>query len=153
MLATSSQFLIAGQELITEFLNAIKDDMINYMDTENRNATGRSRASIQVVNVTDSGGQVVGNEGIEFVFRGRGPGKMPPLFNIIEWCYARGIPRAAAWIIAKRISEAGTKLYRSGRDVLQEIITEERINKFIESLTVLYTVEIESDIKTLFESK
>jgi len=140
--------IILGQELITEFLTAIKNDLIQYMQTENRNASGRSAASLQV-NATQTGGQLIGAQYIEFVFRGRGPGKFPPLSAIIDWLNFRGLPRGMAWIIGKRISEAGTKLFQEGRNVLNEVITEERIKEFTDRLLETYTAKIKSDIETL----
>lgn len=141
--------LLLGENLIREFLDQIKEELIDYLDSNDRNATGRSKASFQVVNVTSSSGQLIGSESIEFVFRGRGPGKMPPLNAIIDWCNVRGIPRAAAWVIAKRIAEAGTKLHRQGRDFLKETIKEQRINEFSNKLTAIYSAQIKTDIENL----
>lgn len=152
MALSTGEIFVLGRELIEEFLNEIKQELIDYLDTEDRNATGRSKASLQVVNMTDTSGQLVGSDGIEYVFRGRGPGKMPPIWNIIEWCAARGLPRSAAWAIAKRISEAGTRLYQSGRNVLDEIITEQRINDFTDRLTKIYTAEIETEIESILKA-
>ncbi len=147
--ASGGNFLIMGIDLIKEFLNEIKGELIDYMDTNDRNATGKSKKSIQIANITITSGQIIGADHIQYVFKGRAPGKMPPLFAIIEWCSARGLPRAVAWIIAKRISENGTKLYRQGRNVLNEIITEEKIQDFINKLTAVYTAEIKTEIETL----
>lgn len=152
MAISIGQVFVLGRELIEEFLNEIKGQLIDYMDTEDRNATGKSKASLQVVNMTETGGQLVGHDGIEFVFRGRGPGAMPPIWNIINWCQARGIPRAFAWIIAKRISEAGTKLWRTKRNVLDEVVNQARIDELVAKLTGIYTAEIETEIQTILKS-
>jgi hypothetical protein len=141
-----------AQQLVQEFLNGYRDALVAYMNSEDRNASGRTVASIKVVNVSPFGGQVVGASHIEFTFRGRGPGKMPPLSNIIDWCNARGLPRAAAWSIARRIAEIGTKLHRQGRNILNEIITEESITKFTDSLAKIYQARIKSDIETLMSA-
>jgi len=119
------------------------------MDANNRNASGRSKNSLQVVNVTGDSGQLIGADWIEFTFRGRGPGKMPPLNQIIDWCVAKGLPRSMAWIIGKRISESGTKLYREGRNIITETITPERINALTESISRIYSAQIESDINLI----
>lgn len=141
-----SNTLILGAALINEFLENIKEELISYMDSEDRNATGKSKSSIQVINITNSSGQLVGAEWIEYTFRGRPPGKMPPLNKIIDWCNARGLPRGVAWVVAKRISEAGTKLYQSGRNIFDEIITPEKISAFTESIAKIYTAQLNSDI-------
>lgn len=144
-----SNTLILGSTLIYEFLNNIKEELIAYMDSEDRNATGKSKSSIQVINVTNSSGQLVGAAWIEYTFKGRPPGKMPPLNKIIDWCNARGLPRGVAWVIAKRISEAGTKLYQSGRNIFDEIITPEKITAFTENIAKIYVAQINSDIVNL----
>lgn len=138
----------ASQQMITEFLEAIKLDMLDYMQAENRNATGKSAASL-TVKATPKTGSLTGNAGIEYVFRGRGPGKMPPLSAIIDWCNARGIPRGAAWSIARKIAAAGTQLHRQGRNVLNEIITQERIDGFIKEIIITFTTQLKTDIKSL----
>jgi len=141
--------VLLGQELITEFLTAIQAEMVAYLDMNDRNATGRSRASIQVVNVTNSTGQLIGSDSIEYVFTGRGPGKMPPLNAIIDWCNARGLPRQMAWSVAKKIAESGTKLYQSGKKPLDDILTEERIEKFKNDLAVIFTAQIQSELNSI----
>lgn len=153
MLLSSGQYLIYGSSLILEWLNSIRDELVAYMDAEDRNATGKSKASLQVVNVTATGGQLIGSDSIEFVFRGRAPGKMPPLYNIIQWCIAKGLPRQMAWVIAKRISEAGTALWRSGRNIIDEVVSEKKIQELVDSLTVIYTADIKSDIENMLTAK
>ncbi|MDF3076135.1 MAG: hypothetical protein K0S09_24 [Sphingobacteriaceae bacterium] len=146
------EILVLGEELIEEFLLAIRDELIAYMDTEDRNATGKSKRSLQVTNIGPTTGQLIGSDSIEFVFRGRGPGKMPPLYAIIEWCAARGLPRSMAWIVAKRIAQHGTKLHRQGRDVLKETLTEARLKQFTDKLTAVYMAQIKSDIENLLQA-
>lgn len=144
---SETQVLI--EPVIREFLEMVKGELIAYMDAEDRNATGKSKASIQVINVTGATGQLVGSEAIEYVFRGRPPGKMPPLIKIIDWCNARGLPRSMAWIIAKRISEAGTRLFQSGRNIFNEIITQEKIDIFTKSIADIYVARVNSDIGSI----
>lgn len=144
-----SDAAVYGQAILTEFLENIRLELIAYMDANGRNATGKSKESLQVVNVTGDSGQLIGADWIEFTFRGRGPGKMPPLNQIIDWCVAKGLPRSMAWIIGKRIAESGTKLYREGRNILTETITPERINTLVESISRIYVAQIESDINLI----
>jgi hypothetical protein len=141
--------ILLGQELITEFLTAIQAEMVGYLDANDRNATGRSRASIQVVNVTQSSGQLIGSDSIEYTFTGRGAGKMPPINALIDWCNARGLPRSMAWAVAKIIAESGTRLYRSGERPLEKIITEERIEKFKSDLIKIYTAQIQTQLNSI----
>jgi len=45
----------------------------------------------------------------KFVDEGRKPGKMPPIKDIKEWTKLKGIPESAAYPIARKIGEKGTK--------------------------------------------
>lgn len=141
-----------GATIISDFLNTMKEELIAYMDSNDRNATGQSKSSIQVVNITGSTGQLIGAEWIAYVFKGRGPGKMPPIDKIIDWVNARGIPRNVAWVIARNIAESGTKLWREKRNIFNEIITEEKINTFVESIAVIYQARLNSDIGNLIKA-
>lgn len=144
--------IVFGQQIIDEFLTRMKEELIAYLDSEDRNASGRSKASLQVVNVTNDSGQLVGGDWIEYVFKGRAPGKMPPLGNIIEWCNSRGIQRKYAWIIAKNIAELGTKLWRERRNVLDEIITQDKIDAFVDSIARIYTARVRTELTNLFNA-
>jgi hypothetical protein len=141
---------VYGEEIIRDFLEAMKQGLIDYMDAEDRNATGKSKSSIQAINVTGSTGQLVGAQYIEYVFKGRAPGRMPPLNQIIDWCNARGIPRGVAWVIAKNIAESGTKLWQSKRNIFDEIITPEKVDAFVDSVAKIYTARLKTEITSLF---
>lgn len=141
---------VYGETIIRDFLQTMADGLIAYMDAEDRNASGASKASIKVVNVTGSTGQLVGAEYIQYVFKGRGPGRMPPVNKIADWCNARGIPRSYAWIIARNIAEAGTKLWQSKRNIFDEIISEEKVDAFVKSIAEIYVARLKTEIVSLF---
>lgn len=138
------------QNIIAQFLTMLNNDLVAYLAQNNRNATGRSSASIQPANISEIGGQLVGNSSIQWVFTGRGPGGFPPLSNIIDWLNARGLPRGMAWAVAKKIAEEGTKLWQSGVNGFQEVITQEKIDAFSKDISVLVAVDINSDIESVF---
>jgi hypothetical protein len=152
----SEQYTTAFSELVKDFLNEVVQSLQAYLATNNRNATGKSSDSIKTDNVTETGGQVVGHAGIQFVFTGRGPGGFPPLNAIIDWCNARGIPRTAAWNIAKHIAAEGTKLYQQGGyndNALLDALSDDRINEFSKNIANLVAVNLNSDISFLFKKK
>lgn len=139
---------ILADKQINDFLTGIKGELIAYMQAENRNSSGRSAQSLQV-NVSQNVGRLTGAEWIEFVFRGRTPGRQPPIDAIIDWCNSRGLPRGMAWGIAKKIAKQGTELYRQKRNILNEVITEDKISEFAESIIVTFKAQINSEIKTI----
>lgn len=139
-------------EVITDFLTEMQEGLRAYLAANNRNATGKSSDSIQLANVTDKGGQLVGSGSIKWVFTGRGPGGMPPILKIIDWLNARGLPRAMAWAVARKIAENGTKLYQQGgRTVngLTETLTPEAIQAFSKNIADTLAVEISSGISNV----
>lgn len=141
-------------DAIKEWLDAAKQMLIDDLDNNDRNATGRTKASLKVANVTDTSGQLLGADHILHTFGGRGPGKMPPISQIIDWCIARRIPRSKAWIIAKNISVAGTKLFRQRAyldNALTRAVASDRIAELAYTLKGMYTVKLESEIKDLFK--
>lgn len=142
--------LVEGQQLIDDFLSKVREELLAYMDAENRNASGKSRRSLRLENLSNSTGQLVGAEWIEYVFKGRGPGRMPPINKIADWCQEKGLPRGMAYAIALNIAENGTKLWQQKRNIFDEIITEEKIDAFLKSITVLYAAKLNTDIVSLF---
>ena len=136
------------QALSIEFLTELKEEFIAYLAANNRNATGKSSASLQVI-PTDTGGQLVGGNWIYYTFTGRAPGQMPPISAIIDWLNARGLPRAMAWNVAKKIAREGTDLFQQGgrnNNAFTEILTQERIDEFAKNISNLVAVEINSGI-------
>lgn len=134
-------------EIITEFLEETKQYLIDYLDLNDRNATGKTKKAIQVKDVSASGGKLVGPEHVEFTFKGRKPGKMPPLSNIIDWCVARGIPRSRAWVIANKIKREGTKLYKAGgSNTIESATSKEKIDEFKRKLTDSILTSLKTDL-------
>lgn len=151
-------------ELLSEFLEGVKQELLDELDGKrragefrddkeftqfgNRNATGKTRNSIKV-NIGPMKGSVTAAEHVYYTFTGRAPGKRPPLSNIIDWCVAKGLPRAAAWPIAKKIAESGTALYRAGareKNVLLDVTSRERIEAFKEKIKERFITQIRSEI-------
>ena len=93
------------------------------MKLKDRNATGRTSASL--FSEFDSGNMVLNIMGAkqwQYVEQGREPGKQPPLNRIIEWCVARGIPKEAAFPIARKIGQVGAPKDKSKLGVVEDTI-------------------------------
>ena len=91
------------------------------MKLKDRNATGRTSASL--FSEFDSGNMVLNIMGAkqwQYVEQGREPGKQPPLNRIIEWCVARGIPKEAAFPIARKIGQVGAPKDKSKLGVIED---------------------------------
>ncbi len=85
---------------------------------------------------------------IQFAVYGRGPGKQPPIDNILKWVTQQGIifegstKEGTAWAIAKSISKKGTKNWvPDAPNALQEAIDSnievyyDNVNKKVTKIT------------------
>ena len=91
--------------------------------------SGKTIASLEIRNVSNTGGQLYGASYFGVLDAGRKAGKFPPIKPIMEWVVARGIdtqwkmtPKSAAFVIARKIAEFGTVLNRTGgrKDIIQD---------------------------------
>ena len=93
----------------------------------------------------------VGTDEIEFDFtavnyykyvdKGRRPGKRPPLKKIEAWCRVKGIPKKAAYPIAKKIGERGIKLTN-----FYTLSTTRRLAQFTKNVQAAYKMDVEGAI-------
>lgn len=120
------------ERTLSSLFSSIETEMKGIMQARGMNATGRTRDSIRY-EVRGNKGTLFGAEHLEFVERGRGPGKFPPIKEIEDWCIAKGIPVEAAYPIATIIARKGTQLHRRGEKsgVLSKTITDKRIKLYV----------------------
>jgi hypothetical protein len=88
---------------------------------------------------------LLANEYTKQLVNGRPEGKFPPLEDIKRWIIEKGIQSeipisSLAFIIARKISEEGTKYYKQGgTDLVDAIVTPERIQSIIDKVGVSLT--------------
>lgn len=148
---------LTNREILTQFLEAIRGDIITEHLAQGQRASGRTLESLEV-SVNDNGGSLSGSGHIGVLETGRKPGLIPKDFKgiILKWMADKGIFQggddkakgAIAYFIARKISEEGTKLFRAGGQsgVLSKAITTERVDALVDSLARKYMTEISSDI-------
>lgn len=142
------------EEVFSEFLAAAQTELKQYLQMNDRNATGRTSNSIQVKDVTSTGGKLVGNSNVFYTFLGRPDGAMPPLSAIADWCSSRNIPRSAAWPIAKKIKDAGTALFRelksSGfqNNAISLAARKELVDQMLSKIANIYRTRLTTDMRS-----
>lgn len=112
---------MAYKDIIEEELTTLRDDIIRASEQEGQKASGDTYNEIQIENLTEFSGQLIGPGYIGVLATGRKPGKVPYDFEEIigEWASTKGIEystqeefekfvSAVAW----KIRREGTKLYR-----------------------------------------
>lgn len=143
-----SQFDKFGLTLISEIRNKI--------DSSGAKATGKSSASLREES-TDDSFTLYGNRSFKFIEVGRGKGKFPPLNNIYEWLVAKNIQpdgisqKSLAYLIARKISNEGTKLYRENnvRDIYTKAV-EDNLKSLFEEVTIESKASISNDLARYF---
>lgn len=136
------------QEIIQRHLENVKTKITSQMAANNRNASGRSVASL-TVEVSDNVGVLWGSKSFLAMEHGRKGGKIPKGFVSIirQWIIDKGIAvapipaktnrailspeergiRSMAGAIAHKIMKEGTRLYRDGgyNDIYTTAVNEE----------------------------
>lgn len=136
------------QEIIQRHLENVKTKITSQMAANNRNASGRSVASL-TVEVSDNVGVLWGSKSFLAMEHGRKGGKIPKDFVSIirQWIIDKGIAvapisaktnrailspeergiRSMAGAIAHKIMKEGTRLYRDGgyNDIYTTAVNEE----------------------------
>jgi len=97
--------------LVEEFLNRVKDRLIEDYDRKGLRASGLTANLLKVEKVGD---RWVLKTPDYFIFEilGRGPGGLPPLEAIRDWVTSKGIEQKSIYPIAKKIADEGTRIFK-----------------------------------------
>lgn len=138
-------------EIIVEEVERLKIDIQQSIDSSGKNASKRTRDSLEVVS-TANGAQLLGANYIGVLETGRKAGKVPYNFAEIiqKWAKFKGITfeneaKARRWAsaVAWKIRKEGTQQYNDGRRY--DILTKP-IDDMTERLTDKIAVEITNNI-------
>jgi hypothetical protein len=93
-------------------LEKLRDDIRAAIASKGLDNSGAAFDSLEI-----SRNQLLGADYFYYLDKGRGPGKFPPLKNIVEWVRSKlGLEgseaKGVAYVIGKKISEKGTEIYR-----------------------------------------
>lgn len=92
-------------------------------------------------------GIIYGAPYTEQLVNGRAPGKFPPIGAIASWIIDKGIASlndkisvsSLAFLIARKIAREGTNYFKQGgTDLIEAVITPERIQSIIDKVTEFY---------------
>jgi hypothetical protein len=130
-------------EILSIEFEAIRKDLIAKHEQLGMKASGKWADSLEVKiigNNDKSVSQIIGENYTEQLAFGRSPGKFPPIKAIEKWIYDKGISligkkitvSSLAFLIARKIAREGTKYFKQGgTDLIEAVITPERIEKII----------------------
>lgn len=84
----------------------------------------------------------------EFVDKGRGPGKQPPISAIKPWLQIKGIPEKFAFPIARNIGKKGIKAVPFFGTTIDS-----KIEQLTNQLTIAYTKDLDNYIQKQIDKK
>lgn len=105
--------------ILNEELEALQQRLIENHIRAGQRASGRTISSLRV-SVDDDHGVLFGRQAFGTLETGRGPGKVPKGFYKIiqQWVTDKNIqvekPKSFAYLVARKIANEGTELYRLG---------------------------------------
>jgi hypothetical protein len=117
---------------LIQFLDSLKTDIINSLQSAGSDTTGQAAKSLTVVQDGD-GFQLQMPGYMQLLETGRAPTSAnpvaadPPMIQRIQqWCQAKGIPDKAAWAIKKSIDKRG---YKGKPGILSEPLGDDNIDQ------------------------
>lgn len=146
-------------DILAQFLEAIKEDIITDQEKSGKVATGNSILGYGVT-VKEQGpliqGSITAVDYWDFIENGRGPGAMPPESPIRAWGESKGIlntkseseKNSIVFLIRRAIGRNGTINRRAG---LLDSITRDRFKAFTEALFTKGDQDITQTVKRSFE--
>ena len=139
---------MTSEEIIQKEFEQIKKDLIIRYQELGMKASGKwenSEINIDASN-TNINASIVGENYTKQLIFGREPGGFPPTKAIEDWIIAKGITpieknlkiSSLAFLIARKIAKEGTKYYQQGgTDLIESVITPERLDKIINQVGVI----------------
>jgi len=133
--------MLNNKQAIEEFLNVVKDTIIQEQTKQGRVASGKSIDGYDI-ETADGSGTLYGVNYVGTLETGRKAGKIPQglRFIIRQWMDDKSLfssekeskKNSIAYLIARKIANEGTALYRSGGNsgVISNAINEQALTNF-----------------------
>lgn len=138
------------EALEVELLKIVEELKQRHIDLGQK-ASGKWIDSLEVV-VSNGKGLIYAEHYTEYLTKGRKPGRKPPINPIEEWVKVKLNKSGKealniAWAVAIKIGREGTEIHKSGgSDLVDGVITEERISKLYDDVGRVVTFKISENI-------
>lgn len=136
-------------KIVEEELNDLKKRIADNIISSGQNASGRTIASLRV-EMQEDGGVLYGRNYFGSLETGRKPGPVPYHFSdiILQWMKDKGIvvekPKSFAFLVARKIANEGTALYRSGgRDDVYSKEIEKTVDSVMKRVSAIMATDVE----------
>tara|TARA_R110002167_G_scaffold81296_2_gene222669 strand:+ start:4291 stop:4758 length:468 start_codon:yes stop_codon:yes gene_type:complete len=145
------------EQILSDEFEQIRFDLIKRYDELGMRASGDFEKSLEVKQNKLSA-ELWGNHYIEQLVNGREPGKFPPIAAIEKWIGDKGISAfdisvsSLAFLIARKIAREGTEIFKKGgTDLVDSVITPERIQGIIDKVGRFYINEFTLNITNILK--
>lgn len=136
-------------KIVRNGLQDLRKRIIANHEAARQVASGRTRDSLKV-EMTENGGILWGRQAFGVLETGRKSGRVPKGFYgiILQWVKDKGIhvenPKSFAYLVARKIANEGTKLYRSGqKEDIYSTEVEKTIQDISDRISVIFNTEVE----------
>lgn len=144
--------------IIKEEFLLIVEDLIKKHDELGMRSSGNWAKSLEV-DATEFTGVILGEAYTQQLATGRKPGKFPPIKSIEEWIKSKPIRfetemkiSQLAFLIARKIAREGTKYFQQGgTELIESVITPERIQGIIDKVAEFAISEFETELFGVLE--
>lgn len=146
------------EEIIIEELEGIKADIARRYNELGMKASGQFEKDLEVIELSLKKYTIDASNYSEQLIRGRKPGSMPPVAAIEAWMKTKGIravekkmtDRQLAFAIANKIKREGTRYFKQGgTDLIDSVITDERINAILRRISENHILDMTTRIKRI----
>lgn len=143
------------ETLRTEF-ELLRQELVARYESSGVKASGKWAETIRIEELPNGFTLVA-----DAYINGRGPGKAPPSEAIEKWIVQKGIAArlsdnisisSLAFLIARKIAREGWKPKAGTEDVVQQVLTPQRIQQVIDKVTPLYINTFTQDLMSFLNT-
>lgn len=139
-------------EVLQEEFESIKAELVQRYNELGMKSSGLWESELEISidgDESKSSSKVLGLNYTEQLVFGRKPGKFPPIKAIEQWIQDKGIATigknistsSLAFLIARKIAQEGTNYFKQGgTDLVESVITPERIQSIIDRVKEINVV-------------
>lgn len=150
------------EQILDKEFELIQRDLVTKYDELGMRASGKWADSLERT-TTPFNVKIFGEDYTTQLVNGRRPGAFPPVEAIKKWIVDKGIVNnikgsisvsSLAFLIARKIAREGTNYFKQGgTDLVDAVVTDERIQMIIDKVgveaTISFSTRIQNELKTI----
>lgn len=156
---------MTNEQILFDEFDLMRKEIVQKYDALGMRASGQFADELKVEvggdGLTGLTARITSIHYVDYLVEGREPGKFPPINVIEQWIEDKGIINqiegeisvsSLAFLIARKISREGTEYFKQGgTDLIDSVVTPERIQSIIDKVTVFQISEFTARFTKLFQ--